>query len=413
MSLELSTFEVKPSSINKEIKVPSSKSYANRLLILAAIDKDPVVIRNIPLSSDVIKMVECLKIIGLDIKVKDDSIEVKNSFPECEQVKSEAVCLETGDGGTTNRFILPLLARGKNRYILRPEGHMRVRPMSPLVDALKQLGCELEYSVDPSQEWIKVKGPIHVKKEVEVDCSESTQFITGLSLATVDKEITVKPYRLEVSLPYWRLTLHLLESYRKKELDYINPVDFSSLTYPLALAAVNGKVLVKNAKEVDIYQADSKFIQCLKDMGAEISFGPEGLFCKSRGLAAIEFDGSQCPDAIPTLLYLCSFAKGKSRIYNLEVLTHKECDRFSEMIRILEAFGVSFEVNYNDFEIMIVGKSAKSHFVEFTPEKDHRMVMVSYLFMRSLAGGILHNSEHVKKSFANFFEVMSSPNELS
>ena len=72
MSLELSTFEVKPSSINKEIKVPSSKSYANRLLILAAIDKDPVVIRNIPLSSDVIKMVECLKIIGLDIKVKDD-----------------------------------------------------------------------------------------------------------------------------------------------------------------------------------------------------------------------------------------------------------------------------------------------------------------------------------------------------
>ena len=143
-------------------------------------------------------------------------------------------------------------------------------------------------------------------------------------------------------------------------------------------------------------------------MGADVSFSEKGLTCKKEELRAIEFDGSQCPDAIPTLLYVCSFARGRSRIYNLEVLTHKECDRFKEMIRIMNEFGVSLEFDNNKFEILIDGQTAQHKSVEFYPEKDHRMVMVSYLYMRTLDGGLLHHSEHVAKSFANFFEVMEN-----
>jgi len=404
MNLDHSTFEVKPYPFKKEIDVPSSKSYANRLLVLAAIKKEDVLIKNIPLSSDVLTMIECLKRIGLKVEIEKSNIKVCGSFPACE--KERGCELETGDGGTTNRFLIPLLCRGRNEYIINPEGHMRERPMEPLVNSLKDLGCAVTYN--ENGHWIKVKGPYLKKKETKIDCSSSTQFLTGVALSTVDLDVKIIPENLEVSLPYWELTQNLLDKFKENELDFENPVDFSSLTYPLALAAVTGSVLVKNAKKRDPYQADSVFIEVLKSMGAKIEYKNEGLYCEKKILKAIDFDGSQCPDAIPTLLYVCSFAEGTSRIFNLEVLTHKECDRFTEMIRILNAFGVKIEVDYQKYEIKVLGGTSTVEKIEITPEKDHRMVMVSYLFLRTLEGGTLNNSHHVKKSFSNFFEVMEN-----
>ncbi len=402
MSLSHSPFKVNVQKFDKEINVPSSKSYANRLLVLAAISKEDVTVENLPLSSDVVTMLDCLSKIGLQIENRENKVIVKGSFPECE--KNTGVSLHTGDGGTTNRFIIPLLARGRQEYEIIPEGHMKERPMEPLVESLRDLGCEIQYKEKNS--WIKVKGPYLAGTKTQVDCSSSTQFLTGLALATTDLDVEINPVNLEVSLPYWLLTQKLLRDFNEKKISYRNPVDFSSLTYPLALAAVTGKVIVKNAFEKDEFQADSKFIEVLEQMGVNIEFTNQGLVCNKNKLSAIEFDGSQCPDAIPTVLYVCSFAEGSSRIFNLEVLTHKECDRFQEMIRMLRAFNVEIEVDEKKYEIVVHGKTASSDAVEFIPEKDHRMVMVSYLFMRTLGGGILHNSEHVAKSFANFFEVM-------
>jgi len=404
MSLEPSPFKVTAYPLNKEMEVPSSKSYANRLLILAAINKSDITIENIPLSSDVMTMISCLRKIGLLIDVGNSSVTVKGSFPDCEA--KTGCSLNTGDGGTTNRFLIPLLGRGVQEYEIIPEGHMRERPMEPLVTSLRELGCRITYQ--ESNSWFKVQGPYVENRQSQVDCAHSTQFLTGLALATVDLNITLIPNNLEVSLPYWELTLNLLEKFKNNTLRYINPVDFSSLTYPLALAAVTGSVTVCNALETDVYQADSKFIEILKEMSADISFNDKGLTCKKKELCAIEFDGSQCPDAIPTLLYVCSFAKGRSRIYNLEVLTHKECDRYTEMIKIMKEFGVSIEFDNKKFEILIDGQTAQYKSVELYPEKDHRMVMVGYLYMRTLDGGLLHHSEHVAKSFANFFEVMEN-----
>lgn len=402
MSSEPLVIDPLDSSFYKELAVPSSKSYANRLLILAAIKKEDVTISNIPLSSDVVTMISCLRKIGLIIDVGQNSLVVRGSFPECEG--SNNVRLATGDGGTTNRFLIPLLARGKQKYEIIPEGHMKERPMGPLINSLTDLGCAIKYN--EGETWISIQGPYIEKKETRVDCSTSTQFLTGLSLATVDLDIEINPIHLEVSLPYWELTLDLLKQFNEGSIRFENPVDFSSLTYPLALAAVRGEVLITNTHQIDEYQADSNFIEVLKEMGANIKFTPEGLHCKRNQLKAIEFDGSQCPDAIPTLLYVCSFAEGRSRLYNLEVLTHKECDRFHEMIRMMRIFGIKVEVDEERYEIIVYGKSGSIKKVDIIPARDHRMVMVAYLFMKSLGGGTLHHHEHVAKSFANFFELM-------
>jgi len=403
MNSDLSTFKVIPKVFNKKVLVPSSKSYGNRLLILAGLSKEDVTIKNIPPSSDVEKMLDCFSKIGLTIINGDNEVTIKGSFPECELKRD--LTLKTGDGGTTNRFILPFLGRGKQVYTLEPEGHMRDRPMGPLVDSLREIGVTVINSSDEA--WLKVQGPIRDSdSEILVDSSKSTQFLTGMALALADTDWNVLGSNLSVSLPYWKLTQNLIHQFKNKTLNYINPVDFSSLTYPLALAVTEGEVAVTNCRERDLFQADSAFIEVLKEMGATIEFTNNGLHCKKSNLSAIDFDGSQCPDAIPTLLYVCSFAGGVSKIFNLEVLTHKECDRFKEMVKMLSAFGIDIEWCDKEYWIEIKGQSFKGIHDVYRPPEDHRMVMVAYLFLRSLGGGELSNFHHVKKSFSNFFELM-------
>lgn len=393
-----------PSTFDKRIQVPSSKSYANRLLILAAINPNPIEVRNLPLSSDVETMISCLREIGLIINETKEGVLISNSFPECEK-EGEPLVLDTKDGGTTNRFLVPFLARGKKKYILEPEGHMRDRPMADLLSSLNSLGVKTTHN--EGDDWITVQGPINGEK-VEVECSQTTQFLTGVALALSDTEIEVIPKNLSVSLPYWELTKELLKWGKSEKNIYVNPVDFSSLSYPLALAAVMGKVLITNCTEIDTYQADSMFLNVLKDMGAIVAFTEEGLLCEKKELKGVSFDGSQCPDVIPTLLYVCSFSKGESVISNLEVLTHKECDRFVEMINILEKFEVNFTFDPSTYEIKIQGEPNRLLEMDYSPPADHRMVMVTHLFQRTLGGGkIIDNAHHVKKSFANFFETLS------
>lgn len=392
------------STFDKTIEVPSSKSYANRLLILAAINPNPIEVQNLPLSSDVETMISCLKEIGLEIDQTEKGVLVKGSFPECEKNEGPLV-LDTKDGGTTNRFLVPFLARGKRKYVLEPEGHMRDRPMADLLSSLNSLKVKTTYM--EGDDWITVQGPIEGDK-VEVECSQTTQFLTGVALALSDKDIEVVPKNLSVSLPYWELTKELLKLGKSDKNIYVNPVDFSSLSYPLALAAVTGKVLITNCFETDPNQADSMFLEVLKEMGAKVEFTKDGLLCEKRNLSGVSFDGSQCPDVIPTLMYVCSFASGESVISNLEVLTHKECDRFVEMINILEKFEVNFTFDPKTYEIKIQGEPGRSLEVDYAPPPDHRMVMVTYLFQRTLGGGkITENSHHVKKSFSNFFDVMN------
>ncbi len=400
-------FSVSPGKLDKTLEVPTSKSYANRVLVLAAITPGISKITNIPESTDVIKMISLLKQVGLEIDHVGTTVVVKNSFPECE--KDTPQTLQTGDGGTTNRFILPLLARGKQEYILEAEGHMRNRPMAPLTEALKELGVAVE--VESEKGWLAVRGPLPDKpRRIEVNCKDSTQFITGLSLACADKDIEFVPLGLDASLAYFLMTRHLIEEFLAQQTEWEIPADFSSLGYPLALAAVSGKVKVTNCNRVDSFQADAIFIKVLEEMGVEPVWDKSGLsIVKPEYLMPFEIDGSSCPDLVPTLAFVAAYAAGSSYIRNIEILRHKESDRVEEVLSLLKAFGIEFEFDSETHNLIIYGNpghAGTAPAVDYNPPADHRIVMVAYLFMRMNTGGTLTNFHHVKKSFPSFFEVL-------
>ena len=216
---------------------------------------------------------------------------------------------------------------------------------------------------------------------------------------------------LKTSKSYYEMTLNIIKELRSGKTLFHVPVDFSSLSYPLALGAVTGEVFVENCSSLDTFQADSCFIDILEKMGAVLFWEEGGLKLKvSESLKPLNWDCSDCPDLVPTLAFLCSYVDGVSCLNNIKVLRHKESDRIFEIERLFKAFGIDYKYNNEMDKLEIYGGKLGGRplkkFLRHNPPKDHRMVMVSYLFMKMNNGGEISNASHIKKSFPDFFCAM-------
>lgn len=413
MNSENSLYKVKPlKSFNKEIMLTTSKSHSNRALILGAVRGGGFKVHNISGSTDVANMLSAFKKIGLSVRVVGTTVTFENSFPECEKESTgEIIELQTGDGGTTNRFLIALLSRGKKEYHLYPTEKMSERPIEDLLKPLQKLGVlvQCDTSGNSKSPWIKIKGPasLYNTSKLEIDCEKSTQFATALMLAFSNRPLQFEFLNLHASEAYLKMTSLVI----KKSLEnnsYTVPVDFSSLGYPTALAALMGRVLIKNCLEIDNSQADSVFVETLKSCGAQRSLTVEGLEVKKGAdLKPFTFDISKAPDLFPTLVFFAAHIDGVSKFNNLGILKFKESDRLQEMMNVMDSFGVEMEYDGTQDILKITGSSSKVYkAATIRPARDHRIVMAAGLFMMKNSGGELYETDCVEKSFPNFFTLL-------
>lgn len=408
MNLKNSLYKVEPGSFHAQIELPTSKSHANRALIIGAIRGGGFKVNYLPHSTDVLTMLDCLEKVGLKIQRSGSNVTFLNSFPQCEiNLSSESVDLQTGDGGTTNRFLMALLARGKKTYRFFPSEKMSERPMEDLLKPLRDLNVSVE--INKNGAWIEIKGPANRLKTstLEIDCGKSTQFASAMMLAFSNFPLTVVPVNVKASETYIEMTKFIInESMKKNALEV--PVDFSSLSYPLVLALVDGEVLIKNCHSKDVYQADASLIDIALASGADLEWTENGLRASSqKHLKPFAIDGSHFPDLVPALLFLASQIEGESILTNLSVLRHKESDRLEELMKMLKTLSIPFQFDESRAEIKIAGRSRSSQPVALETARDHRMVMAAYLFLRVGAGGTVANADCVNKSFPEFFQIMN------
>jgi 3-phosphoshikimate 1-carboxyvinyltransferase len=395
---------LKEDFFNSEVILPTSKSYANRFLILAALNPRPVEIYDLPQSSDVLTLIELLRKIGLKVETFSGGVRILNSFPECEREQENPIVLETGDGGTTNRFISALLCLGSNHYILCPSERMSERPMEEFVRIASALGVQVTCSKDI---WLGIQGPLQKKNEsISIDAQKTTQILSAFAMVLDSLEIKFNIENLYNSEKYWNLTEHLLT--QKNDLKYTVPVDFSSASYPMALAAVTGEARFPQILAADPFQADSALIEILDQMGANLHFDQDGLLVKKSKLKAFNFNCSLYPDLSPTLAFLAACADGPCEFSNTEILTHKETNRLEEIITLLNIFGVQSKRVSNERLVVSPLKLLPQQPVSYQAPSDHRMIMAAYLFMRYFSSGEIQNAQHVKKSFPEFFESMQN-----
>ena len=413
MNLENSPFKVQPLlAFDKEVTIPTSKSHSNRALILGAVRGENFKVRNISDSTDVTNLLNAFKKIGLSLRHEESTVTFLNSFPDCEKnTEGNVIELHTGDGGTTNRFLIALLSRGKKEYQIFPTEKMSERPIEDLIRPLKKLSVNIVHNIlsDANTPWITIKGPasMYNTTKLEIDCQKSTQFASAMMLAFSKIPLQFEFINLHASEAYLKMTSMVI----KKSLEsnsYTVPVDFSSLGYPAALAALTGRVLITNCHELDEYQADSVFIDVLKNSGANCEFTSSGLeIKKGEKLNPITFDVSTAPDLFPTLAFFAAHVDGVSRFSNMEILKFKESDRLQEMTDLMKTFGVEMQYSPIEDTLTITGSSQKKYQQStIKPARDHRIVMAAALFMTKNAGGELYETDCVEKSFPKFFTLL-------
>lgn len=379
------------------VELPTSKSYANRALILAAQKKTSTHFKQLPLATDVTNLLNALQKLGVKIASDESGLTFLNSFPECEDSFETARVISVGEGGTTARFLACMLLKGKNPYILKLGTRLKERPWDEFISLVTAYGAKCSFVDDE----LFIQGPISFPAELPIDCSRTTQFATGLALC-FHQTTKILPTQLLTSQSYWEMTLKLIDEFSKLD-HYVTPIDWSSASYPLAFAALTQKTFFPGLKP-DPFQADSKFYDLLMSLDL-LEQREDGVWIIPQKVAkSIQLDVSDCLDLVPTLVFFLSYIEGRHELANVENLIFKESDRLAESIRLLKAFKVSYEVRGNT--LFIEGSDKKIYEqVRLELPDDHRIVMSASLFMRYNEGGEVSPLEAVDKSYPDFFKL--------
>ncbi|MBU1151480.1 3-phosphoshikimate 1-carboxyvinyltransferase, partial [Patescibacteria group bacterium] len=221
-----------------KITPPGSKSITNRALVLAALVRKTVTIKNAAICEDSTYMIKCLKKLGIRIEQKGETIKIKGcggKFPKSDRT----IKLHTGNAGTTTRFITALATLTDNKVVIDGDSRMRQRPIKELSDALNQLGADTKTTKNCPP--VKIQPKIPEGGTVKIRGDLSSQYISALMMIAPH---TKKPTKIQIeqktcSKPYIKLTKTMIKSFDQQPSSYNVESDASGASYFGAYAALN------------------------------------------------------------------------------------------------------------------------------------------------------------------------------
>jgi 3-phosphoshikimate 1-carboxyvinyltransferase len=312
---------------------------------------------------------------------------------------------------------------------------MHERPIGDLVDALRQLGCTIDYTGNDGYPPLHIGQPVlSLDAPIKVRGDVSSQFLTALLMAlplVAVKNIVIEVVGELISKPYIEITLNLLERfgiaiqrdgwqrftiiagarYQSPGEIYVE-ADASSASYFVALGAIAtgtlGNIRIEGLGKNSI-QGDVRFIEAAAMMGAQIDSGPNHLDIR-RGawpLKAIDLDCNHIPDAAMTLAVMALYAQGTTRLRNIASWRVKETDRIAAMACELRKLGASVVEGMDFIEVtppaIADWRSASIHTYD-----DHRVAMCFSLAAFNPAHKMLRieDPKCVAKTFPDYFETL-------
>ena len=366
------------------VNLPGSKSISNRVLLLAGLCEGSTRVRDLLDSDDTQVMLAALRALGCGLHAMvDGSLEVTGLGG---QLAVHQAALFLGNAGTAMRPLaaaLTLLATLQGGdFTLSGVPRMHQRPIADLVDALRQLGCDIRYLGQDGYPPLALRGQpggaLSTGAEIRVRGDVSSQFLSALLLAlplacadTAGPPVVIAVQGELISKPYVEITLKLLARFGiavqrqgferftipagsrlRTPGDIHVEADASSASYFIALgaiAAVDQPLLIEGLG-LDSIQGDIRFVEAARAMGARVQGGP-GRLTVQRGawpLRAITLDCNHIPDAAMTLAVMALYATGTTRLTNIASWRVKETDRIAAMAAELRKVGATV-VEGDDF----------------------------------------------------------------
>ena len=427
------------------VTLPGSKSISNRVLLLAALCEGTTAIHDLLDSDDTRVMLEALRVLGCGVeRVGASSVHITGLGGQLKNVKNEKAALFLGNAGTAMRPLTAALAVLGGDFELSGIPRMHQRPIGDLVDALRQLGCHIDYLGTDGYPPLRIGQPhLQINEAIRVRGDVSSQFLTALLMALPlvahqqNKNIVIDVVGELISRPYIDITLKLLARFgvnvqrdgwqrftipagcklRSPETIYVE-ADASSASYFIALGAITGvgDTIRIQGVGADSIQGDIRFVEAAEQMGAVVQSGANYLEV-SRGswpLKAIDLDCNHIPDAAMTLAVMALYAEGTTTLRNIASWRVKETDRIAAMATELRKLGATVVEGHDFIQVTPPATPADWRSASIHTYDDHRVAMCFSLaaFNPAQVTVRIEDPKCVAKTFPDYFETLFSVAQL-
>jgi len=397
-------------SLSGVVNPPGSKSITNRALLLAGLASGTSRLTGALKSDDTRYMADALRAMGVSIEEPDATTLVVTGSGTLNPPSGP---LFLGNAGTATRFLTAAVALGKGRFVVDGDEHMRKRPITPLVAALKSLGVTIEAPSGCPPVTIDGTGGFS-SHHVVIDAGLSSQYVSALLMAA---PCSGQPFTVELAgdeigaRGYIDLTLAAMRAFGAdveqvtpsnwrieptgyRATDFHIEPDASAATYLWGAEALTGGRIDIGTRAADFTQPDARayeVISAFPDMPAVI-------------------DGSQMQDAIPTIAVLAAYNNQPVRFTGIANLRVKECDRVRALSLGLNAIrnGLARE----DGDDLIVNSdpalAVQTCTAEIDTFADHRIAMSFALAGLKTAGITILDPKCVGKTYPAYWEALAS-----
>ena len=400
------------------VTIPGSKSLSNRYLILAALGSRPVRLAGLLRSRDTDLMIRALEALGVVCLVDKGSPTKVTVVPPADGRFHGGARVDCGLAGTVMRFVPGLAMLADEPTLFDGDKQAYRRPMRPLLEGLTQLGARIEYlGKEGFLPFVLTPPPRLVGREVTIDSSASSQFISGLLLlaARADGIMTIVHAGQHLpSLPHIAMTV---EDLRQAEVhveadpdryrwsvqgrgsggtqlpDQVQVEPDLSNAAPFLGAALigGGRVSVPNWPK-HTTQPGGFLPRYLEAMGAKVDMVPDGqgsASCKVIGGEAIhglgDFDLSPAGEIVPSIAAMLVFADGPSRLHGIAHLRGHETNRLKALATEITRVGGHAAELDDGLEIEPV-PTQNMHGAVMETYADHRMATFAAMIGLRISG---------------------------
>lgn len=409
--------------LDATVRPPGSKSQTNRTLPLAAMAEGASYIHNVLFADDTRYMIDALR--GLGVRIASDEAQCRFVVNGCGgRWPSGEAALYCGNAGTVARFLTAAVCVGEGQYTLDGAARMRQRPISPLVDGLRNLGAEIAYGSVEGSLPLQIAARGLRGGNLRIDASDSSQYVSALLLVAplAISDVMIEMAGPVVSGPYLRMTLKMVERFGAAVVEqdlrkFVVPAtqryagqtieiepDASAASYFFGAAAITGgRVSVPGLGSGSV-QGDVGFVRVLERMGCRAAVTPGATTVEGPAGGAIrgvDVDLGEMPDTAPTLAVLAAFAEGPTRIRNVANLRIKESDRIAALATELQRIGAEVEIHADGLTVMPAERPVAAAIDTYD---DHRIAMSFALAGLRIDGVTIRDAECVSKTYPRFFE---------
>jgi len=389
-----------------EITISGSKSESNRLLILQ---------QHFP------------KLLIKNLSNSDDTQHLEKALKMATTYTAESVTINIGHAGTAMRFLTAFLATQKGQIVqLTGSKRMQERPIKILVDALLDLGAQIDYVKNDGYPPILITGKKLNKNTLSIKGNISSQYISALLLIapTLPNGLEIHLKGEITSIPYIEMTLALLDrigvntsfdsktirvqplktEITKPQSIFVEP-DWSSASYYYSIAALQPNSTIQlNGFKRDSLQGDSVLPEIYNKLGVKTTFTNTGIVLESAqvtlNVKSISLNLKNTPDLAQTIAVSCLGLGVNCHLTGLHTLKIKETDRLQALKNELEKLGAKVQITNNSLDLT-ASKKINQH-IAINTYQDHRMAM-AFAPLSVKTPIIINEHEVVSKSYPQFW----------